>query len=147
MEFTREIYWNVGHGVTTLLPMYLLTVAAIAIMVNAFVKRIKVYKQGQAVNRLDQLPVRILNLVKSVLLQSKVVRVKGPGLAHGLFFWGFFLLFLGTCLIVVQADFTYNFTVAFGELLGAIGVSIPGIAMTPSATKRLETSASPAPPC
>ena len=106
MEFTREIYWNVGHGVTTLLPMYLLTVAAIAIMVNAFVKRIKVYKQGQAVNRLDQLPVRILNLVKSVLLQSKVVRVKGPGLAHGLFFWGFFLLFLGTCLIVVQADFT-----------------------------------------
>ena len=40
------------------------------------------------------------------MLQSKVLWVKGPGLAHGLFFWGFFLLFLGTCLIVVQADFT-----------------------------------------
>jgi len=34
------------------------------------------------------------------------LRVRGPGVAHGLFFWGFFLLFLGTCLIVVQADFT-----------------------------------------
>ena len=33
-------------------------------------------------------------------------RVRGPGTAHGLFFWGFFLLFLGTCLIFLQADFT-----------------------------------------
>ena len=106
MEFTREIYWNVGHGVTTLLPMYLLTLASIAVLVNAFMKRVKVYKQGQAVDRLDQLPLRIINLAKGVLLQSKVLRVKGPGLAHGLFFWGFFLLFIGTCLIVVQADFT-----------------------------------------
>ena len=34
------------------------------------------------------------------------MRVPGAGTAHGLFFWGFFLLFVGTCLIVVQADFT-----------------------------------------
>jgi Fe-S oxidoreductase/nitrate reductase gamma subunit len=103
---TREIYWNVGHGITTLLPMYLLTFAAIAVLVNAGIKRVKVYKQGQSLDRLDQMPNRILNLAKSVLLQSKVLRVKGPGRAHGLFFWGFFLLFLGTCLIVIQADFT-----------------------------------------
>ncbi|GEM_PF-5470728 len=25
MEASREIYWNIGHGWTTLLPMYLLT--------------------------------------------------------------------------------------------------------------------------
>ncbi|MCK4509001.1 MAG: 4Fe-4S dicluster domain-containing protein, partial [Desulfuromonadales bacterium] len=106
MEMTREIYWNVGHGVTTLLPMYILTFAAIAVLVNAFMKRIKVYKQGQSLDRLDQLPLRISNMAKNMLLQSKVIRVKGPGLAHGLFFWGFFLLFLGTCLIVLQADFT-----------------------------------------
>ncbi|MBW2689188.1 MAG: 4Fe-4S dicluster domain-containing protein [Deltaproteobacteria bacterium] len=106
MEFTREIYWNVGHGVTTLLPMYILTFAAIAVLINAFMKRIKVYKQGQSVDRLDQLPLRISNMARNMLLQSKVLRVKGPGLAHGLFFWGFFLLFIGTCLIVLQADFT-----------------------------------------
>ncbi len=106
MELSREIYWNVGHGVTTLLPMYLLTFASIAVLVSAFMKRIKVYKQGQSVDRLDQRPLRIGNMVRNMLLQSKVLRVKGPGLAHGLFFWGFFLLFIGTCLIVVQADFT-----------------------------------------
>ncbi len=106
MELTREIYWNVGHGVNTLLPMYLLTVAAIAVLIYKFKERIKIYKQGQALNRSDQLPLRISGMIKSVLLQSKVLKVKGPGLAHSLFFWGFFTLFIGTCLIVLQADFT-----------------------------------------
>ncbi|MFZ2948241.1 MAG: heterodisulfide reductase-related iron-sulfur binding cluster, partial [Desulfuromonadaceae bacterium] len=32
--------------------------------------------------------------------------VKGPGYAHGLFFWGFALLFVGTILVAAQADFT-----------------------------------------
>ena len=90
MELTREIYWNVGHDAGTLLPMYLLTFASVAVLVSAFMKRIKVYKQGRPVERLDHLPERIFNLVKSVFLQSKVVLVKGPGLAHGFFFWGFF---------------------------------------------------------
>jgi Fe-S oxidoreductase/nitrate reductase gamma subunit len=39
-------------------------------------------------------------------LQAKVLVVRGPGMAHALFFWGFLLLFIGTCLIVIQADFT-----------------------------------------
>ena len=106
MELTREIYWNVGHGATTLVPMYLLTIAAMVVLVKLFLARVKVYKQGQELDRLDQLPARISNLIKNVLLQTKVMRVKGPGIAHALFFWGFFLLFIGTCLIVIQADFT-----------------------------------------
>ena len=28
MEITREIYWNVGHGPLTLVPMYLLAIGA-----------------------------------------------------------------------------------------------------------------------
>ncbi|MCF6265136.1 MAG: 4Fe-4S dicluster domain-containing protein [Desulfuromusa sp.] len=106
MEYTREIYWNVGHGATTLVPMYLLSLAAVAILVYAFLQRVKIYKQGQKLDRTDQLPLRVTMMVKKVLLQSKVLNVRGPGLAHALFFWGFFLLFLGTCLIVLQADFT-----------------------------------------
>jgi Fe-S oxidoreductase/nitrate reductase gamma subunit len=106
MEYTREIYWNVGHGAATLVPMYLLSLAAVAILVTVFLQRIKVYKQGQTLNRTDQLPLRVTAMIKNVLLQSKVLNVRGPGVAHALFFWGFFVLFLGTCLIVLQADFT-----------------------------------------
>ncbi|PLX95554.1 MAG: electron transporter [Desulfuromonas sp.] len=106
MELTRELYWNVGHGVVTLLPMYLLTFAAFAVLINAGLRRIKGYRQGRALNRFDQRPLRFKTLLKNVLLQSKVMRVKGAGTGHGLFFWGFGLLFIGTCLVALQADFT-----------------------------------------
>jgi Fe-S oxidoreductase/nitrate reductase gamma subunit len=45
-------------------------------------------------------------MATNVLLQKKVAGVRWPGLLHGLFFWGFGLLFIGTTLIVIQADFT-----------------------------------------
>ncbi len=106
MELTREIYWNVGHGATTLVPMYLFTLAAVALFVNEAWQRIETYRQGSSVNRTDNLPVRVLSMLKSVLLQTRVLNVRGPGLAHALFFFCFFLLFIGTCLIVLQADFT-----------------------------------------
>jgi Fe-S oxidoreductase/nitrate reductase gamma subunit len=106
MEYTREIYWNIGHNLKVLLPMYLIALAAIAVAVNAFIRRVKVYKQGQPLNRTDQLPVRISGLLKNLFLQSKVRQVAGPGWAHALFFWGFVLLTIGTTLIFIQADLT-----------------------------------------
>lgn len=106
MEFTREIYWNVGHGFLTLGPMYLLALMAISVLAYGFWQRVKVYKQGQPLLRTDQAGSRAVDAIKTALLQKDVTRVRLPGLFHGLFFWGFFLLFIGTTLIVIQADFT-----------------------------------------
>jgi Fe-S oxidoreductase/nitrate reductase gamma subunit len=106
MEFTREIYWNVGHGSWTLVPMYLLAIAAIGLLVRGFLQRIEVYRQGLPLDRTDQLGRRIRFMLENVVLQKKVTRVQWPGLLHGLFFWGFGLLLIGTALIVIQADFT-----------------------------------------
>jgi len=106
MEFTREIYWNVGHGWTTLAPMYVLLLAALAVFVLGCLQRIKVYRLGQPLDRTDQRGERIKTLLGNVLLQTKVFRVPGAGTAHALFFWCFFTLFIGTSLIVAQADFT-----------------------------------------
>ncbi|WP_027714853.1 heterodisulfide reductase-related iron-sulfur binding cluster [Desulfuromonas sp. TF] len=105
MEFTREIYWNIGGGAGTLVPMYLLTIMAVAVFVRGFWLRIKVYRQGQPLSRIDDPGSRTVELVRNALGQVKVLRGKGPGSLHSLFFWSFFLLFIGTCLIVVQADF------------------------------------------
>ncbi len=106
MEASREIYWNIGHGWTTLVPMYLLTIAAMAVLVHGFWQRLKVYKQGKPIERTDHFGERLMDAIASVLAQSKVIRVRWPGLAHGVFFWGFFLLLIGTTIIVIQADFT-----------------------------------------
>jgi len=106
MEFTREIYWNVGHGIVTLAPMYLFTAVALAVLVYGFLRRLKIYRLGRPVERTDAPLARAAEMLRTMLLQTKVLRVTGPGLAHAFFFWGFFLLFIGTGLIVVQADFT-----------------------------------------
>lgn len=106
MEFTREIYWNVGHGFTTLVPMYGLLLVALAFFVLGCLKRIKIYRIGQPLDRTDHRGERIKNLLDNVFLQIKVFRVPGAGTAHSLFFWSFIILCIGTTLIVAQADFT-----------------------------------------
>lgn len=106
MEFTREIYWNVGGGAATLVPMYLLLLAALAPFAWGLWKRLAVYRLGRPLERRNELPKRIATAIGQALGQVKVMRVHGAGTAHGLFFWGFFLLFIGTCLVVIQADFT-----------------------------------------
>ena len=104
MEATREIYWNVGHGVV--LPMYFFALLAFAAFGYGFYRRLPLYRLGKPLNRLDQLPRRISLLLRGALSQSKVLRVLEPGSLHALFFWGFGMLFIGTLLIMAQADFT-----------------------------------------
>ncbi|BHH84959.1 heterodisulfide reductase-related iron-sulfur binding cluster [Desulforhopalus sp. 52FAK] len=106
MEYTREIYWNVGHGAWTLVPMYLLVIVALGLLAKGFYARIKVYQQGLPLTRDDQRVSRVKYMLENVLLQKKVSKVAWPGMLHGLFFWGFGLLVIGTTLIVIQADFT-----------------------------------------
>ena len=104
MEPTREIYWNVGHGV--LIPMYLCALIAFGLFFWGFWQRLPVYRQGKPLSRLDRLGERISLLLRGMLGQTKVLRVLDPGSLHALFFWGFGLLFIGTLLIMAQADFT-----------------------------------------
>ncbi len=104
MEATREIYWNVGHGVIG--PMYFFAFIAIAVLLYGFYRRFATYKRGKALNRSDRLPERISLFLKNTFAQTQVLCVFGPGLLHALFFWGFGLLFIGTLLIMAQVDFT-----------------------------------------
>ncbi len=104
MEATREIYWNVGHAVV--LPMYLLTLVALAACCYGFYLRVAVYRQAKAQDRLDNPGKRLSLMARNLFGQLKVLRVSGPGIPHGLFFWGFLTLFIGTLLVMLQADLT-----------------------------------------
>ena len=103
MEMTREIYWNIGHGVV--LPMYLLSLAAVGVLIWGFWKRLPLYRQGKALDRFDRYDERIKRMIGEVLGQAKVARVKAGGVPHNLFFWGFLTLFAGTLAVMAQADF------------------------------------------
>ena len=102
MDATREIYWNVGHGV--ILPMYLLTFATLALLFWGIWRRLPHYRQGRPLQRLDQLGRRCGLLLRNLLTQRSVRRGALAGIFHSFFFWGFALLFIGTLLIMLQAD-------------------------------------------
>lgn len=103
MEVTREIYWNIGHGVVV--PMYILSFAAVAVMLWGLWRRLPLYRQGRPLDRFDRFSERFDSLLTTVLGQEKIFRVKDGGLPHALFFWGFLTLFVGTLLVMLQADF------------------------------------------
>jgi Fe-S oxidoreductase/nitrate reductase gamma subunit len=103
MEATREIYWNVGHGV--IIPMYCLAVAAGAVLVRGFLRRLPTYRLGKPLNRFDRYEERARNMIDDIFGQEKVARVRDGGLPHNLFFWGFMVLFAGTLMVMFQVDF------------------------------------------
>jgi Fe-S oxidoreductase/nitrate reductase gamma subunit len=104
MEATREIYWNIGRG--SIGFMYLLAFIALGLCVWGFYLRLPVYLIGKALNRLDELPTRVRLYLTNSFGQLRVFSVRAPGTLHAVFFWGFLLLFIGTLLVMVQADFT-----------------------------------------
>ena len=103
MDATREIYWNVGHGVVAV--MYLLTIAAVSGAAFGFKERLEIWRQGKPLDRFDRRGDRAQRMLATVFGQTRVFRVKDGGVFHSLFFWGFLTLLAGTMLIMVQADF------------------------------------------
>jgi Fe-S oxidoreductase/nitrate reductase gamma subunit len=104
MEITREFYWNVGHGVV--IPMYILVAITLAVLIYGFVRRVRIYRQGKRLRRLDQPFRRLARLVGRGFAQLRVMIVKAPGIVHALQFWGILLLFIGTVLVLIQVDLT-----------------------------------------
>lgn len=109
MEISREIYWNVGNNLTTIVLMYLFTFLAMGYVGYLFYKRYKVYQLGKPLNRTDNLPERIKYMLTNMAGQIKVRRRSRPGIAHSVFFWAFTILFIGTFLVFVQTDITNLF--------------------------------------
>ncbi len=103
MEATRQIYWNIGHGVV--IPMYILAFAAVGVMLWGFRQRLPIWRQGKPLDRFDRYDERVKRMITEVFSQVKIYRVTDGGLFHSLFFWSFLLLFAGTMLVMIQADF------------------------------------------
>jgi len=99
---TREIYWNVGHGVTPF--MYALAFIAIGLMVWGFLPIFKRMRLGKPLDRGDKPVLRFLRALGIDFGQILVGRTS-PGKLHAAWFWGFGLLFIGTLIVMAQADF------------------------------------------
>ncbi len=100
----RQVYWNAeSFGVL----FYPLAAIAMAIFAYGIYRRWQMWVAlGKPEIRMDRLGERIRSLFVNGLLQVKTFRDPYPGIMHGLIFFGFVVLSIGTALIANETYIT-----------------------------------------
>ncbi|MDQ4074894.1 MAG: heterodisulfide reductase-related iron-sulfur binding cluster [Chloroflexota bacterium] len=103
----RDNFWNVPEAVK--IALYVgMAMATLALLYGLF-RRMGLYLQGKPLRRLDHLPQRVGRVFVHVLGQLRTARQSWGGFMHIFIFWAFLVLFLGTVLATVDADFMEPF--------------------------------------
>jgi Fe-S oxidoreductase/nitrate reductase gamma subunit len=96
MAPTREIFWNIAHHGW----MYVLFALSFSLFLYGLYCRYLLWSKGRPEpGPLTKDVGRTLWLIFS---HKEILRQRGPGVIHGLIFFGFLVLFIGTCLVALQ---------------------------------------------
>ena len=146
MEFSREIYWNVGHRAGNPDPHVPADPGGAGGAGLGLLAPHPGLPPGSAAAAHRRTPRPVDHGAAPALAQTRVLRVPGAGTAHGLFFWGFVLLFIGTCLVCLQADFAPSpvrhhlspgpFYLVFSAVLDLAGAARPSLMLAGLAVRR-----------
>lgn len=98
---TRQIYWNIPwHGL-----IYLFALAALAAFVYGVRQRYLKWKLGRPDDRSGDLGLRLRGVGTYAIAQLRIWREAFPGSFHAMFSWGMAVLFVGTLVVMLEADF------------------------------------------
>jgi Fe-S oxidoreductase/nitrate reductase gamma subunit len=97
----RELYWNIPFGKYLIYPIFLI---AFGIFIYGVYKRIKIWSFAKRLNKPDAITDRGFWALGDAFSQRLVLRELGPGLAHAALFFGFIVLFIGTLIVMIDAD-------------------------------------------
>ena len=101
MEPTREIYWNItNYGY-----LYVLLLIAAAVFGWGVHRHFQWWRKGQEEDRFDHLLQRLIITLKHVFFHVRIIRYPYSGVFHFMLFGGFVLLFVGTVVVFLKADF------------------------------------------
>lgn len=103
---TREILWNINALGPILL--YTLMVAPFIFLAFGLARRVRMWRSGQPEDRFDNLAGRIGHALLMSILHGRIVRRRNRygGIMHALIFVGFVTLFIGTIIVMIEADLT-----------------------------------------
>lgn len=102
-EITRILFENFHPQAIHL--FYAIGYTAIAVFIYGTYTQIRKYRRGQADGSWGELLHRFMDMVKTMATHRTLVRRdKSAGRAHGLIFFGFVLLFIGTSIITLEYD-------------------------------------------
>ena len=98
----------------------LLFAAALSFFFLSCKNLIKYLSIGKKENRFQNIPLRINNVIKIALFQSKLLREPFAGILHVLIFWGFLLFLFAVLESLIQgfySPFTFSFLGIFYKLM------------------------------
>ncbi|MDI6787191.1 MAG: heterodisulfide reductase-related iron-sulfur binding cluster [Planctomycetota bacterium] len=103
----REIYWNLLPPQLFIVILYSLFIIATAIFLYGAFKHIRLIRMGKKDSRFSFsfIITRITNLIYYGLFQRRILEQPYQGLLHSGILYGFIILFIGTTLVLIQADF------------------------------------------
>ena len=103
-EVTREIFRNFPLWMEVV--FYIVGIATVFFFLYGFWLKYKKYRRGSDAGRMNKLPARFLKALAIMGKNSTVFkRDRYAGAAHWMIFWGFVLLFIGTCIVALDHDF------------------------------------------
>lgn len=107
---TREIFRN--FSLLMQVVFYLVAFGSIGIFLYGFYRRIQKYRKGRSAQRFNNLSQRIIKATQIMAQNSTIFkRDVVVGLSHLLIFWGFVVLFIGTCIVALDHDFLRYFDI------------------------------------
>jgi Fe-S oxidoreductase/nitrate reductase gamma subunit len=101
---TRQIAWNVSEP--ALAVMYMLMAVQGLVLAYAFTRRYLAWRSGKPYGPIDRVGQRVRETLGVVFLHRRLLR-RGyvyAGLMHLFIFWGFLILFIGTLIVLLEAD-------------------------------------------
>lgn len=127
----RQVYWN-AEAFAAL--FYLLAAVAVVVFAYGVYRRWRLWVAlGKPEIRTDRIVERLGLLLRNGLLQGKTFRDPYPGIMHGLIFFGFAVLFIGTALIANETYITAplgwsylrgTFYLVFSLLMDLFGIAV-----------------------
>ena len=103
---TRQILWNIDAA--GVIALYALLVVPIAFVTYGLARRVHMWRLGKPENRFDRLGSRVWGALRLSIYHGRIVRKPNyaAGVMHAAIFGGFVTLFIGTLIVLFQADIT-----------------------------------------
>ncbi len=103
-EATREIFRNFPTWMQ--ITFYIVSLSTVAFFLFGFWQRYKKYKRGRDAGRFNNLLGRFFKALATMTTNATVFKRDAyAGVAHWMIFWGFVVLFIGTCIVALDHDF------------------------------------------
>lgn len=99
-DIRREILWNIPGWAQTL--MYALCLVALVVAIHGFRRRWRAWSAGLPTGEFPTMSAVLGRWWRHAILQARLWRVPMAGWSHAGIFWGFIVLFIGTCIVAVE---------------------------------------------